>query len=227
MNPSDARTQESKNEASVQGGIARKEKDNRCLDLDRERHRGRRASPPARCRLLNRHGSWLWSERRRIHKARGVPPDQLTWIWKLSWGAVRVGPPSPGTPTARAGGAVRAGRAVDATGRVGAAVVAVLWGESAGMAHRLWHGTARAGTELGHLWARAARRARWTMAALTSPAGPWKRGGREEDSGDCEMRRVGRRPEMLVDLSIYIRLMGLFFKSVNVPRVYMCVSVCN
>jgi hypothetical protein len=36
------------------------------------------------------------------------------------------------------------------------------------------------------------------MAALTAPTGLWKRGGREEDGGDCEMRRTG--PEMLVDV---------------------------
>jgi hypothetical protein len=37
------------------------------------------------------------------------------------------------------------------------------------------------------------------MAVLTAPTGLWKRGGREEYGGDCEMRRMG--PEMHVDVS--------------------------
>ena len=137
--------------------------------------------PPARCRLLNRRRSRLWSERRQIHKARGVPRDQLTWIWKLSWGAVRVGPPPPqGTPTARADGAVRAGRAVDATGRVRAAAVAVRWGESAGMAHRLRHGTARRGrsSDTGGL------------AQPCVPAGRWRRSHLRRGRGREEGKRT-------------------------------------
>jgi len=67
--------------------------------------------------------------------------------------------------------------AIDATGRVGAAAVAVRWGESAGMAHRLRHGTARRGrsSDTGGL------------AQPCVPAGRWRRShlrrgrGREEE----------------------------------------------